>query len=231
MHPENLHFSTSFYSWGRHLKSITSLQSLINISSRFEIGQKEYFLVPFTSLDLLEESHQLLLKKWRENNQFAYPTRFAVTLEGTRKWLEKGVLENESRVLFWITNSNFVKLGHIGLVCLPENSGLEVDNVLRGESGTAGLMTDAMKALETLVETEFSLETISLRVLESNEHAVNFYENLGYKVLMKTPLIEVRDGDTVSLKPGSPAVDTFLTMSKPLLESRGVPKEILTAGP
>ena len=231
MHPENLHFSTSFYSWGRHLKSITSLQSLINISSRFEIGQKEYFLVPFTSLDLLEESHQLLLKKWREDNQFAYPTRFAVTLEGTRKWLEKGVLENESRVLFWITNSNLVKLGHIGLVCLPENSDLEVDNVLRGESGTAGLMSEAMKALETLVETEFSLETISLRVLESNQHAVNFYENLGYKVLVKTPLIEVRDGDTVSLKPGSPAVDTFLTMSKPLLESRGVPKEILTAGP
>ena len=104
MPAENLHFSTSFFSWGRHLKSGTSLQSLINISSRFEIDQKEHFLVPFTSLDLLEESHQLLLKKWREDNQFAYPTRFAVTLEGTRKWLEKGVLENESRVLFWITN-------------------------------------------------------------------------------------------------------------------------------
>ena len=231
MRAENFQFSTSFYFWGKHLKSITSLQSLINISSRFEIDQKEYFLVPFTFLDLLEESHQLLLKKWREDNQFAYPTKFKVTLEGTRKWLEKDVLENESRVLFWITNSNFIKLGHIGLVCLPENSGLEVDNVLRGESGTAGLMTEALKALETLVETEFSLERISLRVLESNVHAVNFYKNLGYRVLVKTPLIEVRDGDTVSLKPGSPAVDTFLTMSKTLLESRGVPKEILTAGP
>jgi perosamine synthetase len=231
MRAENIHFPSTFSAWAKHLKSSKSLASLMNTSSRFEIDQKEYFLIPFTSLDLLEESNQFLLKKWREANQFAYPTRFPVTLEGTRSWLEKGVLENESRVLFWIINSNFTKLGHIGLVCLPENSDIEVDNVLRGESGHPGLMTEAMKTLETLVETEFSLETISLRVLESNVHALNFYLNLGYKVLVKTPLIEVREGDTLSLKPGSPAVDTFLTMSKSLLESRGIPKEILTAGP
>lgn len=231
MRAENIHFPSTFSAWAKHLKSSKSLASLMNTSSRFEIDQKEYFLIPFTSLDLLEESSQFLLKKWREANQFAYPTRFPVTMEGTRNWLEKGVLENESRVLFWIINSNFTKLGHIGLVCLPENSDIEVDNVLRGESGHPGLMTEAMKSLETLVETEFSLETISLRVLESNVHALNFYLNLGYKVLVKTPLIEVREGDTLSLKPGSPAVDTFLTMSKSLLESRGIPKEILTAGP
>lgn len=231
MHAENVHFSSSFSSWGKHLKSSTSLLSLINNSNRFEVNQKEYFLVPFTSLDLHEESCQLLLKKWRENNQFAYPTRFPVTLEGTRKWLEKGVIENDARVLFWITNANFIKLGHIGVVCLQDNSGIEVDNVLRGESGHPGLMTEAMKSLEILVESELSIETISLRVLESNKHAVKFYENLNYKVLDKTPLMEVREGETLTLKPGSPAVDTFLTMSKSLLDSRGIPKEILTAGP
>ena len=231
MRAENIHFPSTFRAWVKHLKNSKSLASLVDTSTRFEIDQKEYFLVPFTSPDLLEESNLLLLKKWREANQFAYPTRFPVTLEGTRKWLEKGVLENESRVLFWIINSNFTKLGHIGLVCLPENSDIEVDNVLRGESGHRGLMAEAMKSLETLVETEFSLETISLRVLESNGHALNFYLNLGYKVIIKTPLIEVREGDTLSLKPGSPAVDTFLTMSKSLLESRSIPKEILTAGP
>ena len=231
MRAENIHFPSTFSAWAKHLKSSKSLASLVDTSTRFEIDQKEYFLVPFTSLDLLEVSNLLLLKKWREANQFAYPTRFPVTLEGTRKWLEKGVLENETRVLFWIINSNFTKLGHTGLVCLPENSDIEVDNVLRGESGHPGLMAEAMKSLETLVETEFSLETISLRVLESNVHALNFYLKLGYKVIVKTPLIEVREGDTLSLKPGSPAVDTFLTMSKSLLESRSIPKEILTAGP
>ena len=231
MSANEVSFSSSFHSWEKHLKGAKSLESLINASSKFEVNQKEYLLVPFTPLDLSQENHHLLLKKWREANQFAYPTRFPVTLEGTQKWLEKGVLNNESRVLFWITDSNFVRLGHIGLLYSPESSSFEVDNVLRGEAGHPGLMTEAMKCLENLVETELSLETISLRVLESNTHAVAFYENLNYKVLIKTPLMEVREGDTLSLKPGSPAVDAFLTMSKTLLESRSVPKDILTAGP
>ena len=93
MRAENIHFASTFSAWAKHLKSSKSLVSLVDTSIRFEIDQKEYFLVPFTSLDLLEESNLLLLKKWREANQFAYPTRFPVTLEGTRKWLEKGVLE------------------------------------------------------------------------------------------------------------------------------------------
>jgi perosamine synthetase len=231
MNSEETRLSASFHLWEKHLKGATSLQSLVNTSTKFEANQKEYFLVPFTSLDLAQENHHLLLKNWREANQFAYPTRFNVTLDGTQKWVKEGVIENPSRVLFWITDSNFVRLGHIGLVYLPETSSCEVDNVLRGEAGHPGLMTEAMKSLENLVETELSLEEISLRVLESNAHAVAFYENLNYKVIIKTPLMEMRDGDTLSLKPGSPSVDTFLTMSKSLLESRSVPNEILTAGP
>ena len=231
MSANKVHFSSSFHSWVKHLKDAKSLESLVNASSKFKVNQKEYLLVPFTPLDLTQESHLLSLKQWREANQFAYPTRFPVTLEGTLKWLEEGVIDNESRVLFWITDSNLKRLGHIGLVYLPESSCFEVDNVLRGEPGHPGLMTEAMKYLENLVEAELSLETISLRVLESNAHAVEFYEKLNYKVLVKTPLVEVRDGDMLSLTPGSPAVDTFLTMSKSLLESRTVPNEILTAGP
>jgi perosamine synthetase len=231
MNSEEIRLSATFHSWEKHLKGAKSLESLINMSTKFEIDQNEYFLVPFTSLDLAQENYHFLLKNWREANQFAYPTRFPVTLEGTQKWLEKGVLDNESRVLFWITDSSFVRLGHIGLVYLSDTSIFEVDNVLRGEAGHPGLMSEAMKCLENLVETELSLEEVSLRVLESNTHAVAFYENLNYKVIIKTPLMEVCEGDTLSLKPGSPAVDTFLTMSKSLLESRSVANEILTAGP
>ena len=231
MKAEKTRLSNSFHLWEKHLKGAKSLQSLMNTSTKFEANQKEYFLVPFTSLDLSQKNHHFLLKNWRETNQFAYPTRFNVTLEGTQNWLKKGVIENPSRVLFWITDSNLVRLGHIGLVYLPATSSCEVDNVLRGEAGHPGLMTEAMKSLENLVETELSLEEISLRVLESNAHAVAFYEKLNYKVIIKTPLMEMRDGDTLSLKPGSPSVDTFLTMSKSLLESRSVPNEILTAGP
>jgi perosamine synthetase len=231
MSASNESFSNSYIAWVKLLKSSNSLKALVNNSISFEISQKEYFLVPFTSVDIENENNLLLLKEWREANQFAYPTRFPVTLEGTQKWLENGVIENHARALFWITNSDFIKMGHIGLVSVSEGMGIEVDNVLRGVKGHPGLMSAAMKTLELIVETEFSLEEISLRVLESNEHAVNFYKRLGYEVIVKTPLMEVREGETLSLKPGTPVVDNFLTMSKPLLESRSVPKEILTAGP
>lgn len=231
MNAREIRLSAAFNLWEKHLKSVKSLDSLINSSTKFEVNGKDYFLVPFTPLDLAQENLQFLLKNWREVNQFAYPTRFNVTLEGTQKWLEKGVLDNQSRLLFWITDSNFVRLGHIGLVYLPESSSIEVDNVLRGEAGHPGLMTEAMRSLENLVEAELSLEEISLRVLESNTHAVAFYEKLNYRVTIRTPLMEVLEGNTLSLKPGLPAVDAFLTMSKSLLEARSVPDKILTAGP
>lgn len=231
MSTKNTFFSSAFSSWVKDLKSGASLTALINSSVRFECNQREFFLVPFTSLDLAEPHHIQLLKSWREANQFAYPTRFPVTIDGTSKWLEAGVLGNENRLLFWITNSNFVKLGHIGIVAASEDAELEVDNVLRGESGNPGLMSEAMKALEMLIEEEFSLEKISLRVLESNHRAVNFYKKLDYSIIDVTPLVEVRTGETLNLVPGTPPIDNFLTMSKSLLASRDIPAEILTAGP
>ncbi len=231
MTPIDAFFTSTYSSWVRSLKSSDSLTVLINNSIKFECNEIEYYLVPFTLRDLAEEHHVQLLKTWRDANQFAYPTRFPVTLEGTSKWLANNILENDSRMLFWITNSNLVKLGHIGIVRKAEVSELEIDNVLRGEPGNPGVMTQAMKALECLVEEEFSLEHISLRVLESNQHAVSFYQNLGYSVTDVISLVEVSTGDQLSLVPGSPATDRFLTMSKSLLMGRNVPSEILTAGP
>ena len=224
-------FLRTFYSWVEHLKGSASLTALVNNSIRFECNQNEFFLVPFTTVDLTEPHHIQLLKTWREANQFAYPTRFPVTLDGTRKWLEAGVLNNENRALFWIANSKFVKLGHIGIAYSPINSEFEVDNVLRGESDNPGLMSEAMNALERQIEEEVSLEKLTLRVLESNHHAVAFYKRLGYSVTDVTSLIEVQTGEYLNLVPGSPGTDNFLTMTKSLLASRKIPTEILTAGP
>jgi hypothetical protein len=70
MNADNVSFLSSFHSWEKHLKSAKSFESLVNASSKFEIDQKEYLVVPFTPLDLSQENHHLLLKKWREANQF-----------------------------------------------------------------------------------------------------------------------------------------------------------------
>ena len=228
---KNTFFSNSYTSWTKHLKNSQSLTDLINKSIRFTCDEKEFYLVPFSKLDLTEIDLIKLLKDWREVNQFAYPTRFPVTLDGTKQWLEKGVLANDNRMLFWISNSKLDRLGHIGVVKVLDGTELEIDNVLRGVPGVPGLMAKAMQALEVLIEEEFSLEKITLRVLESNNHAVVFYEKLDYLITEVTPLIEVRNGENINLVPGNPSTDNFFTMTKSLLESRKIPDEILTAGP
>jgi len=231
MFKENSFFSSRYTSWVNHLKNSESLKELINNSTQFICDEKTFYLVPFSKWDLAEMHQIQLLKAWRETNQFAYPTRFQVTIEGTKHWLEKTVLANSDRMLFWVANSNFDKLGHIGVAKVLNQDELEIDNVLRGVSGAPGLMAKAMIALELLVEEEFSLENISLRVLESNSHAVEFYEKLDYSITEVTPLIEVQTGENTNLVPGIPSTDNFLTMTKSLLESREIPEEILTAGP
>jgi perosamine synthetase len=92
-------------------------------------------------------------------------------------------------------------------------------------------MAKAMTTLEGLIEEEFALEKMSLRVLESNNHAIRFYEKLDYSITDVTPLIEIRNGENVNLVPGTPPIDNFMTMSKSLLNARKIPDEILTAGP
>ena len=228
---DSIDLKKAFNSWVMHLKKTDSFKELILKAASFNLNQKVFYLVPMTTLDLTADSNVELIKTWREANQFAYPTRFNVTLVGTRRWLENAVYGNDLRMLFWITDSNFAKFGHIGVLMSEDGTSIEVDNVLRGESGNLGLVSSAVRVLENLVQEEFSLEEINLRVLESNHRAVDFYLKLGYKVVDVTPLIESKIGDSTNLIPGTPGIDNFLTMSKSLLDSVNTPTEILTAGP
>ena len=93
-----------------------------------------------------------------------------------------------------------------------------------------GVMSQAMVALENRMQMEFSINSISLRVLKSNTRAVNFYTKLGYELKEEISLIESHSHDRSDLIPGTPAVDYFLKMDKffNLLDSN---ERVLTAGP
>lgn len=188
------------------------------------------YLMPMTNLDKDNDDSALLLMTWRLAHQYAYPTKFTPTLEGTKKWLENAVLRNQDRILFWLVDSQFRKVGHIGAIYSTSDRAFEVDNVLRGEPISPGLMSQAMRALESWLEEEFSAETVQLRVLKSNQKAVSFYKKLGYSLDEETALTEVKTEFGINLVSGIPAVDYFLKMSKSILSSK-VPKLILTAGP
>lgn len=190
-------------------------------------------LAPVTSRHLLDNSVISLFSNWRDEHQYAYPTRFEITDEGTARWLEAAVISNPNRILFLILNQALMPVGHIGLLKKSgDDFSVEVDNVLRGEkSDTPGMMTASMGALETWAEKELSIDKIDLRVLKSNKHAINFYEKLGYLPVSSESLVWETTASSQTLVPGKPSEEELVTMEKTLGQQQPVPEMILTAGP
>jgi perosamine synthetase len=189
-------------------------------------------LVPVCELHTGDTRLIATLGRWRAANDFAFPTQFPVTDEGTARWLRSGVLDVEDRVLFLVCDRHGHPVGHLGFAnALAGDRQMEIDNVVRGERGEPGLMSTALDALIDWAEGMFCPEEIHLRVFDDNERAVGFYERLGFLRDGATPLRrEERDGGVVAFVPGEPANRWFLRMTHAADRSgdRGL---ILTAGP
>ncbi len=176
-----------------------------------------------------------LLARWREENYFAYPTRFEVTFDGTRKWLNEQVLDNPSRLLFLVVDQQGKWIGHVGLAnCLNDDRFIMLDNIVRGDrEHSPGIMSEAVLELTEWVRRAFMPGKIYLKVLDTNSHAINFYERLGFVENHRIPLKRQERKDGYSyIESTSSAIDCyFIEMVFP--ENAGyIPKEtILTAGP
>lgn len=139
-----------------------------------------------------------LCAKWRKQYEWWFPKQFNVTIEGTQRWLEKGVIDAEDRILFLIV-SNGIPIGHIGLYRFDYGAhSCELDNVLRGANGPLGVMTYVTKALMDWAKVEFRLRQMTLRVFEDNHKAIALYERVGFHRVSRIPLRkEIRDGDII----------------------------------
>lgn len=176
-----------------------------------------------------------LLTKWREENAFAYPTKFKVTVDGTKKWLKEQVLDNPSRILFLVVDKQGKWIGHVGLAdCLNDERSIMLDNILRGEKERApGLMSEAVIELADWARRMFLPVKIYLKVLDNNSHAINFYKRLGFIDSRRIPLErQEREGGYTYVETDSLNADRYFNeMILPNNENY-VPKEpVLTAGP
>lgn len=200
------------------------------------IADGEGLLVPVCELHADDRRLIATLSRWREQNSFAFPTRFPVSDEGTARWLRTGVLNVEDRMLFLVCDRHGRPVGHLGYAgALAGDRQMEIDNVVRGDKDTQpGLMSAAMKALVAWAEEMFGPREIHLRVFEDNERAVAFYERLGFVRCGAIALRrEEREGGVVAFVPagaGEGADRWFLRMAHAPDRSReeGL---ILTAGP
>lgn len=189
-------------------------------------GEVIGFIAPITQSDLHNESLLDAFCLWRNENQFAYPTRFQATSDSTRNWMS-GVLSGGQRILFKLMNRSYELVGHIGLAWNAGQDRLELDSVQRGMPGSPGLMSSAVRWIENYAQKEFNSHDLHLRVLGSNQHAVDFYIGLGYSVESSEPVVisDSSNDHAVDLQ------DEFLSMFRELEFSSPVKAEILTAGP
>jgi RimJ/RimL family protein N-acetyltransferase len=180
------------------------------------IGRGDGLLVPVREPHTQDDELISTLSRWRSENARAFASRFPVTDEGTRRWLLSDVLAADDRVLFLVCGADGSPVGHIGIAnALNERREMEIDNVLRGENSTPGLMSQAVQDLSHWASRTFPLSRLFLHVLSDNEHAIGFYRRLGWADRELIPLVREVDGARETLHPapaGRPADAWFLRM-------------------
>jgi hypothetical protein len=152
------------------------------------------WIIPFTINDLKDNSKINSLVDWRNEHRESFISNGKVNSESTIKWLDKQVLENANRELFWVLNSDKVHIGHVGILYDEVHQRFEVDSILKGINSTKGIMWLSIAFLEKIVHEKFYASHLYLRVLETNYKAINFYYQNGYKELISTESLHTISG-------------------------------------
>jgi perosamine synthetase len=221
----------SFQLFSSHQKNVFTLSDAILRSNNFSSNKNIFTLLPVTKLDLENSERIELLANGRKNFPDTFPTRFNITIEGTRSWLSSSVLNNPNRLLYWITDQYLNIFGHVGLVFDPLKNVIQIDNVMRLKPEHKGLMSDAILALEKIAEIEFSIEEIYLLVLGTNTYAQKFYKDLDYEYQAKISHSWEEQENVKRLVPSESGSEYIFQMKKNVIRNLAISEQILTAGP
>lgn len=117
----------------------------------------------------ISDADNASLRRWRNASRQYFPPAPEITMLAQRRWYEGYLLRPED---------------HMYLVCTPEPIGTVAINVrdntihrvIRGEPGAPGAMESALLMLMDM----YNFEYYQLQVLDGNQHAIEFYEDLGF---------------------------------------------------
>lgn len=132
----------------------------------------------------------------RIESQHAFTKIFDVTNQGTRIWLNKGLLDRKDRLLFIVKSNHGDILGHIGVSSFDfENDTCEIDNVIKSSDvNKKALFYNVCKTLMDWIYESIKPKRINLRVLHDNTKAIALYHNLGFVPVSLIPL-EKKESD------------------------------------
>lgn len=134
-------------------------------------------LQPFSHNDLRDDIALEKLMTWRNAVLHTFDHPIPASLESTKRWLAD-ILHDKFKHLFWVKGiSRFqVPFGHVGVI--DHHGAYELGYVIRGEQDIKGGMSMAVLQLKMLYYTK----PMFLRVIKSNDHAIDFYKRLGFVI-------------------------------------------------
>ncbi len=178
----------------------SSKNFVLNFNSELG-GQCSLVLIGKNILESKSIPEVALIAKWRSENSHAFPSQFKVTIEDTKTWCDRGLINNPERILFWVIDSAEKKIGHVGLFRISnDGSHIEADNIIRGEVSVTDkkIMLQSLKCLLQWQRDYLQIPESYLRVLSDNNSAINLYKNLGYTEIKRVPLKKVITPDRIS---------------------------------
>ena len=214
----------------QHLFSfIKSANSLDSLWSRVVPVQSdiftEYRLVPVANVHLDDSELISILVNLRNDNLHLFVGSSEPTVDSTSNWLRKDLLENKDRILFLVIDKHQKVHGHLG-VWIRNNTTFEIDNVIKSkDSNIKGLFSAALETICKWIHEYSGISKISLRVLDTNSHAINFYKRNKFIEINKQLIDQKISGVDATNKA------QWVVMSLNIEELYSAPEMILTAGP
>jgi RimJ/RimL family protein N-acetyltransferase len=119
------------------------------------------------------------LAAWRRRFNRFFFTRFEVTSERTKNWLNDVIIKDDTRILFLVTDETKKLTGHLG-ACNINRDSAELDNFIRGErGGDPKLMLLSGLSLIGWIFGVLNIKKINARVLANNFRTLSVYEAAG----------------------------------------------------
>lgn len=176
----------------RQREIIRSLKGLSGSSGEFaagvipicsEQGERLGTLEPITQAMADDEELASALTRWRNNFAHCFFTQFKATPERTRNWLHNVVLKDDSRLLFLIHTPEGRLVGNFG-ICHVTPKIVEMDNLIRGETGGAKLLIhySYLALLHWLIRT-LEITQFYGRVFSDNAKSLRMHERMGFRTV------------------------------------------------
>lgn len=139
-------------------------------------------------LHLIQPDDIERLRRWRNENRFAFFDSSYISAERQKKWF-KSYQKKKDDLMFVIETLDGRPIGTVALYKIDlSNKQAEFGRMLIGDvkSRRKGLAQDAAKNLIRFAFSTLSLQQLKIEVKKNNQPVIRFYERLGFQKVQAT---------------------------------------------